>query len=65
MLLNQYKLIQTVACIMINCLALKLLFIDKQYKSCASDNMVQEAPPPAALEAWELISLVPGHPQGC
>lgn len=46
---------------MINCLALKLLFIDKHYKDCASDNVVGEAPPLAAQQssAANPISLRP------
>lgn len=46
---------------MINCLALKLLFIDKRYKRCASDNVVGKAPPPAAWHssAANPISLRP------
>ena len=46
---------------MINCLALKKLFIDERYKHCASDNVVGEAPPPAARQssAANPISLRP------
>lgn len=56
-LLNQYRPIQTVACTMINCLALKLLFVDKHSKHRASDKAVSPAPPPAAQ-----IPLGSGHP---
>lgn len=60
-MLNQYKPIQTVARTVINCLALKLLFIDKHYEHRASENAVGEAPPLAARQssAADPISLRP------